>query len=95
MSVSTYKNHNLNSFIKVLHEVPSGIVKIREEQEKQTWVNEMQIRLVGRSNENNDAHLFPATQSVIFNIKIFFFTMYTYNRQKRNINSAEKDEPPV
>jgi hypothetical protein len=66
MSVSTYEDHNRNSFIKVLHEVHSGIVKITEEKESQTWANETQIRLVGGSNKNNDDHLFPATQFVIF-----------------------------
>jgi hypothetical protein len=33
MSVSTYEDHNLNIFIKALHEVHSGIVKITEEKE--------------------------------------------------------------
>jgi hypothetical protein len=73
------------------YNVHSGIVKITEEKELQTWVNDIHTRLVGGSN------LFPAIQSMIFNknIHIKFFTMYTYSRQKRNINSAEKDKPSL
>jgi hypothetical protein len=57
-------------------------------------MNEIQTRLKGGRNENEDAHLLPAIQSVIFNIKIFFLQC-THTADKRNINSSEKDEPSV
>jgi hypothetical protein len=54
----------------------------------------IQTRLVGGRNENEDADLFPTTQSVIFNGKINFLQCI-HTADKREILILQKKMSPL